>query len=291
MHMIRTLALAALLALCACARHEPTPPPPVAPAPAAAANTRSPAPPQTGALPAPADAAQSESQQATASQESVETEGERPARSDTSLERIAELPAAAQLPDGKWQPGVNYQPLVPAQPTSVAAGKVEVIEVFWLACPHCYALEPFIRNWLKTKPAYVEFVRVPVMWGPVHRAHARFYYTLEALGRDDLVTKAMEAISTQHTPLAGNTEEESSRVEQNFAARNGVSADDFAKAYNSFTVNSNVQRAEQLTQRYHVEGVPLMVVNGKYTTDVAKAGGEAKLMELLSDLVAAEHRR
>src|SRR5205085_2906592 len=163
------------------------PPPPVAPAPAAAANTRSPAPPQTGALPAPADAAQSESQQATASQESVETEGERPARSDTSLERIAELPAAAQLPDGKWQPGVSYQPLVPAQPTSVAAGKVEVIEVFWLACPHCYALEPFIRNWLKTKPAYVEFVRVPVMWGPVHRAHARFYYTLAALGRDDLV--------------------------------------------------------------------------------------------------------
>src|SRR5438874_7320835 len=174
---------------------------------------------------------------------------------------------------------------------SVAAGKVEVIEVFWLACPHCYALEPFIRNWLKTKPAYVEFVRVPVMWGPVHRAHARFYHTLAALGRDDLVTKAMDAISTQHTPLAGNTEEESLRVEQNFAARNGVNADDFAKAYNSFSVNSNVQRAEQLTQRYHVEGVPLLVVNGKYTTDVAKAGGEAKLMELLSDLVAAEHRR
>src|SRR5205823_2377368 len=146
MHMIRTLALAALLALCACARHDPTPPPPVAPAPAPATNTQSPAAPQTGALPAP---------------------------------------AGAQLPDGKWQPGVNYQPLVPAQPTSVAAGKVEVIEVFWLACPHCYALEPFIRNWLKTKPAYVEFVRVPVMWGPVHRAHARFYYTLEALGRDD----------------------------------------------------------------------------------------------------------
>jgi len=290
--MIRTLALVALLALCACARQEPTPPPLApAPAPAAAANTQSPPSPQSGAVPAPAGAAQNETQQATASQESVETEGERPARSDTSLERIAELPAGAQLPDGKWQPGVNYQPLVPAQPTSVAAGKVEVIEVFWLACPHCYALEPFIRNWLKTKPAYVEFVRVPVMWGPVHRAHARFYYTLAALGRDDLVTKAMDAISTQHTPLAGNTEEESLRVEQNFAARNGVNADDFAKAYNSFSVNSNVQRAEQLTQRYHVEGVPLLVVNGKYTTDVAKAGGEAKLMELLSDLVAAEHRR
>jgi thiol:disulfide interchange protein DsbA len=287
--MIRTLALAALLALCACARQEPTPPPAAA-APAPAASTQSPTAPQTGALPAPATSAQNETQQATASQESVDTEGERPARSDTSLEQIAELPAGAKLPDGKWQPGVNYEPLVPAQPTSVAPGKVEVIEVFWLACPHCYALEPFIKNWLKTKPAYVEFVRVPVMWGPVHRANARLYYTFEALGRDDLVTKAMDTISTQHTPLAGNSEEESLRVEQNFATRNGVSADDFAKAYNSFTVNSNLQRAEQLTQRYHVEGVPLVVVNGKYTTDLSKAGGEGKLMELVNDLASAEHR-
>jgi thiol:disulfide interchange protein DsbA len=133
-------------------------------------------------------------------------------------------------------------------------------------------------------------VRVPVMWGPVHRANARLYYTFEALGRDDLVTKAMDTISTQHTPLAGNSEEESLRVEQNFATRNGVSADDFAKAYNSFTVNSNLQRAEQLTQRYHVEGVPLVVVNGKYTTDLSKAGGEGKLMELVNDLASAEHR-
>jgi len=290
MHMIRTPALAALLALCACARQEPTPPP-AAPAPAAAANTPSATSPQSGALPAPAPSAQNETQQATASQESVDSEGERPARSDTSLEQIAKLPAGAQLPDGKWQPGVNYQPLVPAQPTSVAPGKVEVMEVFWLACPHCYALEPFLKNWLKTKPSYVEFVRVPVMWGPMHRAHARLYYTLDALGRQDLVAKAMEAISQQHTPLAANSEEESFKPQQAFATRNGVSADDFAKAYNSFTVNSNLQRAEQLTQRYHVEGVPLLVVNGKYSTDLSKAGGDAKLIELVSDLAAAEHRR
>src|SRR3981081_1287783 len=150
--MIRTLALAALLALCACARQEPAPPPAAA-APAPAANTQSPTPPQTGALPAPATSVQNETQQATASQESVDTEGERPARSDTSLEQIAELPAGAKRTGGKWHPGVKYEPLVPGQPTSVAPGKVEVIEVFWLACPHCYALEPFIKNWPKTQLA------------------------------------------------------------------------------------------------------------------------------------------
>src|SRR6266852_5061427 len=66
---------------------------------------------------------------------------------------------------------------------SISPGKVEVVEVFWLGCPHCYALEPFIQTWLKTKPAYIDFVRVPVMWGPVHRAHARLFYTLQALNR------------------------------------------------------------------------------------------------------------
>ncbi len=288
--MTRTLALAVLLALCACSRQE-SPPAPAAAAPAPA--TGVPAAPAPGASPA-SPTAQSETQQATASQESGDGEGERPARSDASLEQMAALPAGAQLPAGPWQPGVNYDPIVPAQPTSVAPGKVEVMEVFWLACPHCYALEPLIRNWLRSKPAYVEFVRVPVIWGPMHRAHARLYYTLEALGRQDLIAKAFDTIhdlAERRLPaLAGATEEESFRMQQSFATQNGISADDFAKAYNSFSVNSNLQRAEQLTQRYQVQGVPFVIVNGKYSTDISKAGGEGKLIDLINGLVAAEHR-
>jgi len=203
------------------------------------------------------------------------------------------MPPGAQLPAGKWQPGVNYDPVVPAQPTNVAPGKVEVMEVFWLACPHCYDLEPFIRGWLKTKPAYIEFVRVPVMWQAIHRAHARLYYTLESLGRPDLFQKAFDTIhqlvQRGEPPLFGSSDDETLKMQQKFAVQNGVSADDFAKAYNSFTVNSQLQRAEELTQRYQVQGVPFIAVNGKYTTDIAKAGGEAKLIELINDLAAAEH--
>jgi protein dithiol oxidoreductase (disulfide-forming) len=290
--MMRMLPLAALLLLCACARQENAPAPAAPPAPTTAANAPAATPAPPAATPAPpAAAAQSETtQQATGSQESADAETDRPARSDASLEQMTSLPAAAQLPDGPWQPGVNYTPVVPAQPTSVEPGKVEVLEVFWLACPHCYALEPFVQNWLKSKPAYVTFVRVPVIWQPVHRAHAHLYYTLEALGRDDLVAKAFDTIQQQRVPLFDNSEDDSFKAQQKFATQNGVSAADFAKAYNSFTVNSNMQRAEQLTQRYRVEGVPLVVVNGKYTTDIAKAGGEAQLMKLVGDLAAAEHR-
>ncbi|MBV8975588.1 MAG: thiol:disulfide interchange protein DsbA/DsbL [Sinobacteraceae bacterium] len=290
--MIRALAIAALLALCACARQEPTPPP--APAQTPTADTAAAAPPPAAAPAAPeARSTQSETEQATASQESGDGDADHQARSDASLEKIAGAAPAAALPGGKWQPGANYDPVVPAQPTSVSPGKVEVMEVFWLACPHCYALEPRMHSWLKSKPAYVELVRVPVIWQPIHRAHARLYYTLEALNRDDLVAKAFDTIhqdiDNRTPPLFGQSDEETFRLQQEFATQHGISADDFSKAYNSFSVSSNLQRAEEITQRYHVQGVPFFVVNGKYSTDVAKAGSEAKLIELLNDLAASEH--
>jgi protein dithiol oxidoreductase (disulfide-forming) len=280
--MTRLAALVALVLLSACARQEP----PAAPPPPPPAAQESPPP-----APAPEASAQSETEQATHSQESSDgaADAEHAAGSDASLEKIATAPAATALPPGKWQAGVNYNLLVPAQPTSVAPGKVEVTEVFWLACPHCYAFEPFLKGWLKTKPAYVEFVRVPVMWQPIHKSHAHLYYTLEALGREDLVAKAFETIASRHEMLFGGSDEDSFKVQQQFATSNGVSADDFAKAYNSFSVNSNLQRATEITQRYQVQGVPFIVVNGKYTTDIGMAGGEAKLIELINDLTAAEH--
>ena len=254
-----------------------------------------PAATQQGAAPAQSAAAtvQSETEQAAAAQETAGDNAEEdrtpPDRGDVSLEHLAALPADAVLPGGKWKPGTNYDVLTPAQPTNVSPGKIEVVEVFWLGCPHCYALEPFVEAWLKNKPAYIEFVRVPVMWGPAHRAHARLFYTLQALNRPDLFEKAFDTIQQKHEPLIGQSEDETLKLQEAFAKDNGITADDFSKAYNSFTVNSNLQRAEQLTQRYQVQGVPLVVVDGKYSTDVAKAGGPQQLIQIIDDLAASEH--
>src|SRR5580704_8609502 len=291
--MIRPLILTPLLTLLVCAcghastshQHNAT---------QVAQQTR-PAATQQGAAPAQSAAAtvQSETEEAAAAQETAgDNAGEDrapPDRSDVSLEHLAALPADAVLPGGKWKPGVNYDVLTPAQPTNVSAGKVEVVEVFWLGCPHCYALEPFVQAWLKNKPAYIEFVRVPVMWGPAHRAHARLFYTLQALNRPDLFEKAFDTIQQKHEPLIAQSEDETLKLQEAFAKDNGITTDDFAKAYNSFTVNSNLQRAEQLTQRYQVQGVPLVVVDGKYTSDVAKAGGPGQLIQIIDDLAASEH--
>lgn len=273
------------LSITACGRESRAPTAPAAANPPAAAAT--PAPAQEDSAP---NAQIVESKEATASQESI---GEETAddKRDASLERLAAMPADQQLPAGKWKAGTHYLPLVPAQPTNVPAGKVEVVEVFWYACPHCYALEPFVSNWLQNKPDYVDFIRIPVMWGPVHRAHARLFYILESLGRKDLHTKVFEAIHKDQKMLAANDEASTKKMQLDFATANGIKADDFNKAWDSFTVNSSLQRAEQLTQRYRVEGVPLFVVNGKYTTDVSRAGGPGQLLSAINDLAASEKRR
>ena len=294
--MIRPLALTSLLILLVCGcghastqQHNAT---------KAAQSTHQAAAPKQSAPSAEraATTPQNETEQATAAQETAGDTGDDdhtpPDRGDVSLERLAALPADAQLPTGKWKAGTNYDVLTPAQPTNAAPGKVEVVEVFWLGCPHCYALEPYIQAWLKNKPAYIDFVRVPVMWGPVHRAHARLFYTLMALNRPDLVEKAFDTIQQQHDPLiaTNGNDAESLKLQQAFAKENGLNPDDYAKAFNSFSVNSNLQRAEQLTQRYQVQGVPLVIVNGKYSFDVAKAGGPQQIISEIDDLAASEHR-
>ena len=275
--MTRLATLAALLVLGACAKQEPPAPPPPPPVPVAEVP------------PAPPPSTQSETEQAAHSQESADGAAAEAPASDASLEKMADASAGPALPPGKWETPKNYTVLVPAQPTSTAPGKIEVTEVFWLACPHCYALEPFMKAWLKSKPSWVEFVRVPVIWQPVHKNHAHLYYTLDALGRQDLEAKAFQTMAEGHDFMIGDGDEETFAKMQKFAVANGVSADDFAKAWNSFTVSTNMQRAAEITERYRVQGVPFVIVNGKYTTDVAQAGGEAKLIDLITDLTNAEH--
>jgi thiol:disulfide interchange protein DsbA len=208
----------------------------------------------------------------------------------TSLEKIAELPAQHQLPDGRWKAGVNYDPVVPSQPTVAPAGKVEVLEVFWYACPHCYDLEPYLAAWRKSKPDYIEFVRVPVMWGPIHRAHAQLYYTLKQLGRNDLDQKVFDTLHQGDNPLVGDNEQETLDRQLQFAKDNGIDPVAFRKAYSSFAVNADLQRADAVTDRYHVDFVPLIVINGKYMTDVSKAGTHENLIAEINDLAAGEHK-
>jgi protein dithiol oxidoreductase (disulfide-forming) len=193
-----------------------------------------------------------------------------------------------------WQEGVNYTRLVPAQPTAVPAGQVEVLEFFWYACPHCYSIDPLVESWKKTKPAYVSFSRVHVMWNEAHRSLARLYYTLESLGKlDQLHGEVFKEIHVIGNPLVAsdpNNAAESERIQTAFVTKHGISESDFKKTYHSLPVDLSLQRADQLVQRYRIDGVPTFVVNGKYVADVHSADGPERLLTLVGDLAAQEHK-
>lgn len=193
-----------------------------------------------------------------------------------------------------WQDGVNYTRLVPAQPTDVAPGQVEVLEFFWYACPHCFALEPLVEAWRKTKPAYVSFSPVPVTWSDGHRALARLFYTLESLGKlDQLHEEIFKEMQVNGNPLVARDPAdaaETERLQTAFAVKEGVSASAFKTAYHSMGVEARLQRADELVQRYRIDGVPTFVINGKYVADVRSAGGPERLLSLVSDLAAQERK-
>jgi thiol:disulfide interchange protein DsbA len=196
------------------------------------------------------------------------------------------LAAGAASAAIELQQGVNYKLLQPAQPTSVAPGKVEVVEVFWYACGHCYLLEPKLEAWNRNgRPANAELVRLPATWNNVLKTHARVYYTMELLGKHNLNPEIWREINVK-----GNRLDSPDRIESFFISR-GVSKSDFQRTFASFAMDSKVAKAEDLNRRYKITGTPTIVVNGKYVTDVSMAGGEDKLFEVVNALVAKETSR
>lgn len=294
--MFRSFVCLALLSLsvAACAREQAPAP---AQAPTATATSAAQAPPAAPATQqAPQDQPGSETQQAMAVQESV-SETATDEHRDASLTRLAALPAEPALPDDRWKAGVNYQPLVPPQPTNTSAGQVEVLEMFAYGCPHCAALEPYIMSWLKTKPAFVKFEQIPA-WGA---DEAKLFYTIEALGKPELHAKVFQTIHPgpgqrrYDLLFVPGDDARSAGLQRKWATANGVSGEDFDKARQSFSMATNLKRADALLRRYgdlyEVGTVPSIVINGKYVTDVGRAGGHTQLLQLINDLAASEKRR
>jgi len=180
--------------------------------------------------------------------------------------------------------GVHYKLLKPAQPTNVAPGKVEVVEVFWYACGHCYLIEPRLEAWIqKGKPANVEVVRLPATWNEVLKTHARVFYTAELLGKlPQLHNEIFREVNVR-----GNRLDTPDKIEAFFVSHD-VSKADFQKAFAGFAVDSKVNRAADLNRRYRIASTPTVIVNGKYVTDAGMAGSEEKLFELINVLAARE---
>lgn len=163
--------------------------------------------------------------------------------------------------------GVDYRTL--DKPQQTASGQaVEVTEFFWYSCPHCYAMEPTLVDWVRKQGSNITFKRVPIAFRDSMVPQQKLYYTLEAMGKlDELHVKVFNAIHAQKRP----TDTDAQILD--FVVKNGIDKTKFLDTYNSFGVQSKVARAKQLQEAYQVDGVPLLAVGGRYLTSPSIVGG------------------
>lgn len=225
-----------------------------------------------------------------AAADSGQPAAEAAAASDTEAAQAAGVPnlvsdeSAAAPNTGRFRIGVDYQRLSPTQPTSSPPDQVEVAEVFWYGCPHCFHFDPMVEAWRAKKPEYVNFIRIPALWNPLLQLHARAFYTAEALGKG----AEMHSEFFKEIHERGNSLETEQKL-QEFFGRFGVDAAAFKTAFDSFAVHAKLQRADELNRRYRIGGVPTLIINGKYTTEGGQTASYEELLELANALAASEH--
>jgi len=176
----------------------------------------------------------------------------------------------------------DYTQLPNPQPTETG-DKIEVVEVFMYTCPHCFHLEPTLAQWRQTLPANVAFRRMPAVFGPKPDLMARAFFAADLLGAQEPFTLAM--FDTLHVKKQKITDEAAVVA---VAEATGLNGPEFLKALNSFDVNMKVNRARQATSNYGIDGVPAVVVNGKYRTSPAQAGSRDGMIKVMDQLIAKE---
>lgn len=185
--------------------------------------------------------------------------------------------------------GIEYKRVSPAQAT-ITKNKIEVVELFWYGCPHCFHFEPHLNEWLATKPDNVVFYRVPAIFNANWALHARAFYTAKSLGLfDNGKTEFHDAMFNEIHKKKKHMHTKKSL--QAFFTGFGISAEDFNNTFESFSVNTKVNRAESLSKRYQLQGVPTLIVNGKYRTDGPMAGGRKGMIKVLNFLIKKESKK
>ena len=160
--------------------------------------------------------------------------------------------------------------------------KIEVMEIFWYGCIHCYQMDPLLNAWVKKQPADVVFKRVPALpnasWAPM----AKTFYAMETLGLSEkLHTALFDAINKQKTL---NPTNEKAAIEWVTKA-SGLDKAKVEQAFKSFTINTNLNRAAQIFRSSGATGVPSLVIDGKYITSSTMAGGNEQALRVTDYIV------
>ena len=176
----------------------------------------------------------------------------------------------------------GYEVVSPPQPT-LGDGKIEVLEFFWYGCPHCYRIHPVLEQWRKNLPDDVVFRPVAAVLNPSWVNHARAYFAAETLGVVDKI----------HDPLFDAIHKQKRRISKledlaDFAAEQGIDREQFLATMKSFAVETKLRRSQQMARSYQINGVPTLVVAGKYITSGSLAGSYPQVVEVINQLIEKE---
>lgn len=265
-----------------------------------AAQSPQPAPAQTSAPVAPASAAPASAAPASAAPAPAATAAATPAAAGTTASAPKQAaPATPFVDDGKWVEGKNYFTIDPPQPTS-NPDKIVVTEAFSYACPACNAFHTTADQLAQGLPANAEMSYLPVSFRPDENfpLFQRAYYAAKALGVADKTQDAMFDAVWKSGELSSDDLSTGRPKPQSawptiddvakFYAKYGVDPKQFVAVANSFSINTQMKRADDLVKAYGVDGTPTIIVNGKYRFTPGSAGGYPQSIELAKWLVAKE---
>lgn len=187
-----------------------------------------------------------------------------------------------QAQTSQYQAGVHYVELPSAAPTQ-EPDKIEVAELFWYGCGHCFTFEPIIGQWKQSLPEDVNFRPVPAFFGGTWDTHGQLFYTLESMDElGEAHTAVFQAIHNQGNRLA----DVDAMVK--LLTQYGIDEEEFRKTWASPGVKLKINQAKRLAKAYRASGVPTLIVNGKYRIEGGMAGSFEEMLKIAEYLVEQE---
>ncbi|MDT8427980.1 MAG: thiol:disulfide interchange protein DsbA/DsbL [Pseudomonadales bacterium] len=196
---------------------------------------------------------------------------------------LAPIAISVHAQPEKYLPGTHYIVLETPQRTADPE-KIEVMEIFWYGCGHCFRFQPLVENWHANMADDIVFVQLPAVWNSLMQVHAQAFYTAEAMG----------VLPQVHTPLFNALNLEGNRLQNErqiatLFAKYGVNEEEFGKVFNSFSVRTKVNQLERKMRDYQIQSTPNMSVNGKYLISTNEAvRTQQEMLDVVDFLVAKE---
>jgi protein dithiol oxidoreductase (disulfide-forming) len=182
-----------------------------------------------------------------------------------------------------WVEGTHYFKITPSLKVFSDSSKVQVNELFWYGCGHCFDFEPALKDWKKSINPSIEFIRTPAVFDHKWAPHARAFYTAKKLKiLNDIHAELFNALHVRKEKIYNQKQLRA------FFLKHGIKEDVFDEIYNSFEIDASLRKAMSLTRASGIGGVPSILINGQYRTSVRNTGSFESLLNVVDYLAAKE---